>query len=350
MIIDSHMHWMPSFFYTDKDFFNACMRCYPRGYGYYVKQYGKPETGIEQIIVQQPKGYDNLNYGPDDKDADMEGHIKAMDKVGIDKAALRWCIFPEYLTLELCKKANDDMAETVKKYPGRFLNLAIVPPWDNEDCFEELDRCINDLGCVGVDMQAHYGNLYLDAEEFRPFFNKVNDYDIPVIVHHTPLPVDYQSIYEYPNMRRQLGRSIDQITCVGRILYSGMLDELPNLKFIHSMMGGGLFAFADLITPKKSTISEDRERFNPEASDKVRCYLKRNIFCDMTIPPAWGKAQLECAVKVLGAENIVFGTSYPLRTEWFYKGVEFVKDMEISEEEKELILCSNAMRLFKIEA
>ena len=149
---------------------------------------------------------------------------------------------------------------------------------------------------------------------------------------------------------RQLGRCVDQITCLGRIIYSGMLDELPNLKFISSMMGGGLFTFADLIAPKKSTIASDRERFNPEASDKVKGYLKRNIFADMTIPPAWGKAQLECAVKVLGAENVLFGTSYPLRTEWFYQGVDYVRGLKISEKKKELILGGNATRLFEIKA
>jgi hypothetical protein len=140
--------------------------------------------------------------------------------------------YPGYLTLELCKRANGDMAKAVKRYPGRFLNLAIVPPWDVEDCLAELDRRVNELGCAGVNVQVH----------------------------------------------------------LGRILYSGMLEELPNLKFISSMMGGGLFAFADLITPQKSTIPGDRERFDPAASDKVRGYLKRNIFCDITTPPAWGKA------------------------------------------------------------
>jgi predicted TIM-barrel fold metal-dependent hydrolase len=55
-------------------------------------------------------------------------------------------------------------------------------------------------------------------------------------------------------------------------------------------------------------------------------------------------------VKVLGAENILFGSSYPLRSEWLYKGVEYVKNLDISEREKELVMGGNAMRLFKIKA
>jgi len=72
--------------------------------------------------------------------------------------------------------------------------------------------------------------LYLDAEEFRPFFRKINQLKIPIVVHHTALPVDYGHIYDYVNLRRLFGRCIDQMTCVGRIMYCGMLDELPNLK------------------------------------------------------------------------------------------------------------------------
>jgi predicted TIM-barrel fold metal-dependent hydrolase len=349
MIVDVNMHWSPEDLYKDQSFMNQYLRCIPRAYGEHVEIREKPGTNIKELIISRPKGYENLSsdfiyhHGSEDR-------IRAMDKTGVDKGVLRWPISPEWLTLEICKRANDAMAKTVREHPDRFLGLAIVPPWGDKDCLKELDRCINDLGCFGVDIAAHYGTLYLDAEELRPFFRKVNELNVPLIVHHTNLPVDYGHIYDYTNLRRLFGRCIDQMTSVGRILYSGMLEELPNLKFIHTMMAGGLFAFADLITPRKSTVPGDRERFDPAASERVRGYLKRNIFLDITHAPPWGKAQLECAVKVLGAENILFGSSYPLRSEWLYKGVEYVKDLAISEKEKELVLGGNAARLFKIKA
>ena len=140
------------------------------------------------------------------------------------------------------------------------------------------------------------------------------------------------------------------MTCVGRIMYSGMLDELPNLKFIHTMMAGGLFAYTALITPKKSKVASDRERFDPAASDKVSGYLKRNIFCDLTHAPTWSKAQVECAVKEHGADHVLFGTSYPLRKEWLLDGVDHIQSLEISKKEKSLILGENAVRLFNIKA
>lgn len=346
MIVDVNLHWYPENFYSDESFLNACLRMIPRAYGEHVEVRDLPGTDRKQITISRPKGYANLNFEP--ISVDTKDRVKTMDEAKIDKGILRWPIWPEWLNLELAKRVNDAMAKTVNEHPDRFLGLAIVPPWGDNDCLGELDRCINELGLVGVQVPAHYGSLYLDAEEFRPFFQKINQLGVPVVVHHTPLPVDYDHIYDYVNLRRLFGRCIDQMTSVGRILYSGMLDELPNLKFIHSMMAGGLFAYADLITPKKSVVPGDRERFDPAASEKVRGYLERNIYSDITHAPPWGKAQLECAVKVLGAKNILFGTSYPLRSEWCLKGVEYVQSLEIGEKEKSLILGENAMKIFNI--
>jgi len=39
---------------------------------------------------------------------------------------------------------------------------------------------------------------------------------------------------------------MDQGTAVGRELFSGMFEEFPNLKFIHTMFVGNLFAVQNL--------------------------------------------------------------------------------------------------------
>ena len=62
----------------------------------------------------------------------------------------------------------------------------------------------------------------------------------------------------------------------------------------------------------------------------------------------WGKEQLECAVKVLGADHIIYGSSYPVRNEWLIDGPAFVRNLDISDEEKDLILEGNAMRLYHV--
>lgn len=135
-------------------------------------------------------------------------------------------------------------------------------------------------------MSAHYGNHYLDDEMFRPMFKRINELKLPVYVHHTPLPVDYASILAYDNLRRSFGRCQDQVTAIGRELFSGMFAELPDVKMVHSM---------------------------------------------------------------LGADHIIYGSSYPVKQVWMTGGPEHVRQLDIREEEKELLLAGNARRIYGVD-
>lgn len=345
MIIDINMHALPEYLFQDEDTLESYLRVAPRAYGEYAKLTTVPETGKKQIVIEKPRGYENLNFSQNAVDA--KARIEVMDKAGLDKAILRTPCWQEWLTLEMCKQVNDSMAKTVRQHPDRFLAVATVPPWGDKGCLEEAERCLNELGFIGVELAAHYGDLYLDDMIFRPYFNKLNELDAPIVVHHTPLPVEYNALYEYTNMRRSIGRCIDQLIAVNRELFSGLFEECPNLKIIHTMMGGAFFAFTNQIAPCKSGVQEELERFDPVAK-KVRDCLQNNLFFDITTPTAWSKPQLECAIKEIGADHILYGSSYPVRLDWVLNGVEYVKSLNITEEEKELIFCGNAQRLFNL--
>jgi len=113
------------------------------------------------------------------------------------------------------------------------------------------------------------------------------------------------------------------------------------------MLGGGLHALLSQIAQKKSGEQEDVERVDLVA-DKIRNHLDKNIFVDISTPPEFSKAQLEDAIRVLGADHVLFGCSYPVKREWLLKGVDHIKSLNIGEKEKELVLGGNAQRLFNI--
>ncbi len=347
MIVDLNNMWLPENLFTDDSLLNSFLRSVPRGYGEYAKVTTIPGTDRQQIVISKPKGYENLNFT--ELFTDSKSRLKAMDESGVDKAVLRIPCWHEWLSLEMCRVVNDLLAKSVREHSDRFLSLAIVPPWGDDDCLAELDRCIHKLGCVGVELSAHYGDLYLDEEEFRPYFKKLNQLGVPICVHHTPLPVEYNQIYKYTNLRRSYGRCIDLMTSLGRILFSGLLEEFPNLKLIYTQFAGGFFAYTNLLAPEKLGVQEEMERFDP-AADKIRDYLKRNIYFDITSPLRWTKVQLECAVKELGSDHILYSSCYPVRLGGIFKGVEYIQSLDIDEREKSLILGENAIRLFNIKA
>ena len=346
MIIDVNMHWMPETLFKDEDLTNALIRMVPRAYGECARLDVVPGTKNPQIVIEKPKGYENLNYY--ELNADTAARVKLMDEGGIDKAILRIPCWEEWLTLEMAKKLNDMMAKTVRDYPDRLSGLAMVPPWGDKDCLKEVERCVKELGCVGVEMATHYGTLYLDEEDFRPYFRKLNALGVPVCVHHTPQAVDYYHTYQTTNVRRMFGRIIDQMTSLARVIHSNLFEECPNLRLVYSFLGGGFFAFADAFQQKKSPVKEVMERSELGPQEKLAGYLEKNIYFDMCHAQFWGKSQLECAVKVLGTDHILFATSCPVRLEWILQGVDFINKLDIDEKDKALILGGNTQRLFNI--
>lgn len=346
MIVDTHMEWLPERFFSDRKLLNRFLETVPKAYGNQVRLGTVPGSKRKQVVISRPQGFENLNYT--NLHTDHANRIRGMDEARIDKAILRLPCWEEWLSLEVSRKVNDLMAQYVSEHADRFMGLAVAPPWGDEESLDELDRAVKDLRLSGVEIAAHYGGLYLDAPEFRPFFKKLNQLDVPVCIHHTPMPVEYQSLYEYSNLRRFFGRIIDQMISVNRILYSGMLDELPNLKLIPTHMGGALFAFTNFVRGPRAGKKEDVSRFDSN-QDKIDRYLTRNLFLAVNMPTMWTKAQLECAVKELGADHMLFGAGYPIAMEPL-KSVQRIEDLNISEREKKLILCDNAVKLFRIRA
>ena len=345
MIIDVNMHHLPEDLFTNEEVLNGFLTTIPRGYGE-IASMGVTDSGARQIIVEKPIGHQNLNYVEGDYSLEMK--LKAMDDNGVDMAILRVPVWQEWLRLDTCKIVNDNAADMCKRSKGRLFANACVPPWGGKENIYELERCVKELGMVGIQVACHYGKLYLDDEVFKPYLKVINDMNVPVVVHHTPGPVQWESIYEYTNIRRELGRIIDQSTAVGRELFSGMFEEFPNLRFIHTMFGGNWFANYHLMIPKKPKKKEAMLRLDTSDADRILGYLENNLFFDTTHPASWVKDAVECAIKVCGADHILFSSSFPVFYNWMSDGVECMKSLELSEEDRELVMSGNAIRLFNL--
>jgi hypothetical protein len=345
-VVDINIHHLPEDLFSNEKMLNAFLNSAPRGFGE-IARVIEMESGKKQLILEKPAGYQNLNYVEGDYSAAAK--LAAMDEAGVDYGVMRVPVWQEWLPLEACKEINDNAFEIVKNSNGRLFSTACLPPWGGKENIYELERCIEELGVVGVQVACHYGQLYLDDPAFDPFLKVLNEKNIPVIVHHTPLPVEWHSIIDYTNLRREFGRIQDQATAVGRELFSGMFDKYPNLKFIHTMFGGNWFANTELLTPHASTKKEAMVRLDPTGGDKIKSYLENNIFYDMTHPHSWGKHQVEAALKINGADHFMFGSSFPVFYGWMSQGVDFVKnELEISDEDRELVLFGNAKRMFNL--
>ncbi|MGN1004521.1 MAG: amidohydrolase family protein [Oscillospiraceae bacterium] len=348
MIVDNNMHWMPEGLFDDEDLLNEVLRIPPQSENLYAYLGKIPGTDDPQVIIEQPKGYQNLNYT--DLDVNFEKRVQMMDEIGVDVGVLRIPCLEEWMTLDECKKMNDRMHQTVERHPGRFAPLAMCPPWGDKDSIKELERCVKELGCVGVEMAAHYGNKHMDEPEFRAHLRKIHELGVPIVVHHTPLPAAYDFIYQKDKTRRLLGRCFAQLTCITRNIFSDLFDELPDLKIIHSYFAGGFFAFTDMMNVRPSgKYKEEMQRVrDPKMGHRFEEILKNNLYFDMCHASPWGKDTMEFAIKALGPDHVLYGSSCPIKKEWAYEGPNFIRGLDIPEADKELVLGGNAARLFKL--
>ena len=342
MVIDANLYWFDETVFDDEKLLNQFINEIPKQYG--MNGYVKTNDGLKQIVIEKPKGSQNLNYLQGEYT--LEKIIHDMDQAGVDKAILKMPGCSEWMSLDMCRRFNKGMYEYAKQSHGRLIPLAVVPPIASYDVFEELDRCFDEYGFTGVQLSAHYGNKYLDDEIYSDFFEKLNSLNATVYVHHTPIPVDYSSLLDYDNLRRSYGRCVDQMVAVSREIFSDFFDRYPNLKFVHSMLGGGFFAFYNMMMPHGSK-NDTVARFQTDVT-AVKNRLANHIYFEMSHSQPWGQKQLECAIDVLGSEHVIWGSSYPVRKEWLLQGADFVNQLNMSNEDKNNVLCQTAQKVYHI--
>ncbi|WP_367932884.1 amidohydrolase family protein [Enterocloster citroniae] len=344
MVIDANVYWFPEQVFKDDKLLSLFLADIPRAYGTAGRVLDRDKR--KEIVIERPAGCPGVNYA--EGDYELEKQLHDMDLAGIDKGVMKVPCCHEWLGLSMAKLFNDGMADYARRSNGRLIPLAVIPPFGGQAAFAELERCHRELGMRGVQMSAHYGNLYLDDEAFAPLFEKLEEYRMTVYVHHTPVPVDHGSLLAYNNLRRSYGRCVDQMTAVCREMMSGMFERYPHVRMVHSMLGGGFFAFKEMMVPTRSEGADQVIRFVDNGEQLAR-YLSENIFFETSHAQPWGRESLECAVRVLGSDHIIYGSSYPVRTEWLTEGAGFVRGMDLSGDDKENILWRNASRLYGIE-
>jgi predicted TIM-barrel fold metal-dependent hydrolase len=271
------------------------------------EHYRRPELYVRQDeeVVHEPDRFRIRRAGvqlfsPPRMTARIEEQIKAMNRAGVDQAALHVGVWLDWVDLKAARLINDKMAEITSQHPGRIIPLAHVPPLE-PDGQKELRRAVVELGCKGVGINTHIGGILLDDERLYPFYKTVSELDIPILVHPAAeIPLAHPHGMEQFNLTRNLGRAFDTTINIVRLMLSGTLDRFPNLRFVFSHMGGAFFALKNRLNPA---------HFDKRAKGFFDKY-KRRIFID-TAPPFWSPEEIRFAVHMMGESQVLMGSDFP---------------------------------------
>lgn len=224
--------------------------------------------------------------------------LQKMDEAGVDVAVVsltapqvNWGSAETSATTAAL--VNDALAEAQSQYPDRIRFLATLPWPYPELAVRELRRAM-DLGAVGVTVLANVDEVALVAPQFAPIWRAIAEAGVPVLIHPTA-PPGIEKIAAH-GMMNAVGFHFDTTHAIERIVSTGLLDELPDLRVIGSHAGGFLpFVLGRM--EMYPTVSTRSPRDYPE-----------QLFVDSL---AFSPESLELTIKMLGADNVLYGSDYP---------------------------------------
>jgi predicted TIM-barrel fold metal-dependent hydrolase len=287
----------------------------------FQQHYTPPEllTGERSAVTVRLDENGNPNYLLNPLLADLAGHIRVMDRAGIDAGVLTCGTGFDQPDLATCRLINDRMRQAVVDHPGRFIALAHVPALKGAEAAAELKRCAVELDFPGVVIASELQGQGLDAEDLRPFWRAAADLGLYVFIHPLARVIGWEQMYA-DDLGRMLGWEFSLMNATMRVINSGLLDELPGLKIQFSHFSGGIGRYLGRIRgfqqrDKWGTAALPRHGRRPLAP--LDHYLERRLFYDCAgwagpdHAAEWGAHWVAFGLQEVALSQTVFATDYP---------------------------------------
>ncbi len=238
---------------------------------------------------------------------------------------------------ELARISNDGIAETVSRHPDRFRGFANLGFGDIDASCKELERCIGELGFVGLQVFAYVGGKRpLDDPTFEPVWALLAERGIPLVLHPGPSPS--AQVYGDYWLGPLVGFLFDESLAALRLIFSGVMERYPSLKVL--LPHGG--AVLPLLMGRVDRLSGNRPGPRDNISQPPSHYFER-IYTDAV---AHSGVALGLALREMGPGRLMFATDAPWVPAEIH--VDLVEGLDLSTEDAEKIDSGTAKNFFGI--
>jgi aminocarboxymuconate-semialdehyde decarboxylase len=258
---------------------------------------------------------------------------------------------------EAAKIGNDGLAELCQKHPQRFIGFAAGMPMNNvEGCLKEMDRAVSQLGARGIQIYTNVQGKPLDAPEFLPIFEEAARRDLAILMHPTrgadfaDYKTEEKSLYE---IWWTLGWPYETSVAMSRIVFSGILEKLPNLKIVTHHLGGMVPYFEGRVGygwDQLGTRTSDVDYKALLKSMKKRPIEYLRMFHGDTALFG-GRAGTICGLEFFGIDHVLFASDTPFEPSpgmFIRETIKVLDSLELSVADREKIYFRNAQRLLKL--
>ncbi|GAC1415787.1 MAG: amidohydrolase family protein [Candidatus Velthaea sp.] len=230
-----------------------------------------------QLKLARERGIDMTIFSP--RASAMAHHV------GTEQTSIAWA-----------RECNDLIQRVCALYPQHFVGVCQLPQSPGADLgasIRELERCVTDLGFIGLNLNpdpsgGHWTAPPLTDRFWYPMYQKMVELDVPAMVHVSSScnPVFHATGAHYINA---------DTTAFMQFIQADLFKDFPALRFIIPH-GGGAVPYH---WGRYRGLAQDMKR--PVLEDSVL----KNVFFDTCVYHLPG---IELLFKVVPIDNILFGS------------------------------------------
>ena len=277
-----------------------------------------------------------------------ERRIEVMDAAGIETAVLSSAGSVQReadaaLAVKVAAKGNDELAEAVARHRDRLAGFAMLPLQDPGAAADELERSVRELGFRGAMVFGHVHGRYLDQDDFTPFWERVQDLDVPIYLHPTGSYVVPQNHHGRPELLGPVWNWTEETaTHALRLVLGGVFERFPGARVILGHMGETLPYLLWRLDSRHAFVSHGRP--STLISQPPSWYIRRNI--TLTTAGVCAASALQCALTEMGEDNVMFSTDYPF--EDITGAADFIDSTPLDPALRHKVCYDNARRILRL--
>jgi predicted TIM-barrel fold metal-dependent hydrolase len=248
--------------------------------------------------------------GRDMSDFLVEPRLDAMAQDGFDMQVLIPNNSPFYYDVDgpmganVSRSFNRAIAKVLQRYPKKFIGIAATPLQDIRLGIVEAEYAIKELGLHAVIIYQNVNGKDLDGEFLWPFYERVEALGVPLLVHGVDSgPLLGVGRFARFNLDVCLGFPFEVFTAISALIFSGVLDRFPGLRFGFFEVGVGWIPWfidrLEMAYDARAAAREKATRRPKECFDNFYFSLGAD---DSTLPDV---------VKRIGTRQLMIGSDYP---------------------------------------
>lgn len=304
-------------------------------------------TGESVVTVKtDAEGNPEIHY-PGDYNVAVPGHLDiayrqtVLEKEHIDTQVLTLTTpgphveSPE-VAATMARLVNAAFAQIIAERGARFSALATLPLNDPTASVIELRRTMDDYDFKGAMLFSNVNGVSLADQRYWPLYKLANERGAVLHIHPTN-PVNVDAMRDYWLMPL-VGFLFDTTIAASHLVFSGVPERFPNIKWVLSHLGGAIPYLAERLDRGYAAFRECREHISRPPSVYLKAWYYDTVNFDTNA--------LELAIKFAGADHILAGSDYPHAIGSIPAMKNALGSLDLSEDERTAILGGNAERLY----